>query len=85
MITALRKSTRTLKRVAAVFGCQVSAPKHSRLEVQGVPGTVEVAVITSAPVCLVCGVAAEIRDTADILDGKLAGECTACGALRRLD
>ena len=37
------------------------------------------------PVCHVCGVAAAIRSTADVLVGKLAGECMSFGALRPVE
>ncbi len=85
MTTVCRKSARALKRLAAILGDQALAANPGHLEVQGVPGPGEAAVIASAPVCPVCGVAAGIRETADILNGHAAGECMACGALRLLD
>ena len=88
MTTVCRKSARALKRLTAILGDQALAAKPGHLEVQGVPGPVEAAVIASAPVypvCPVCAVAAGIRETADILNGHAAGECMACGALRLLD
>jgi hypothetical protein len=88
MTTALRKSARTLKHLAAVFSGQASAPEPRHLEVQAAP-VVQVkskaAETVTARVCPACGAAAGIRETHDLLRGHTAGECMACGALRIMD
>ena len=88
MTAALRKSARTLKRLAAVFGGQMMAPNPGLLEVLAVPVVLvkaKVAETATAPGCPACGAAAGIRETLDAIEGQLAGECMACGALRILD
>jgi hypothetical protein len=85
MITVLRKSVRTLKRLAAVFGGQMMAPNSRLLDVQVAPvalAKAKVAENASVPVCPACGAAAGVRKTLDAIGGQMAGECMACGTLR---
>jgi hypothetical protein len=85
MPTLVRKFFRTLKRKAAAFGGKAKGAEPNRLEVQIAPVVPVAANTASAPVCPACGVAAGIRETLDVLDGRTAGECMACRALRLVE
>lgn len=79
-----------MDRVARVFVGQVSAPKHSVTAILHGSEPVAVNAVASTPVypfCHVCGVGigVGIRSMADVIDGKLAGECMSCGGLRPVE